>query len=293
MSVGPFIDTAAQARGGEPSDSWRWATVMTVSPLRIRFDGDGTTLAVTPDTLVGKVQSGDRVWAQLHGRRIVVIGRAGGDLGTGGGTGGAPSGPAGGDLTGNYPNPEIRAGAIVDADVNSAAAIQQSKIANLPADLAAKADDATTMTAGSGLTGGGTLGANRTFDVGAGTGISVSADAVALDTSYTDARYALKADTHEEEAFVGPGTPPVLQEIWIDTDEPDPQMDYSVPNLFFRHDQPILATTWIVDHGLGYHPHVHVEDAAGSEIHGSVQHLSDFALTVSFDVAITGSAHCS
>jgi len=31
--------------------------------------------------------------------------------------GGTPSGPAGGDLTGNYPNPQILAGAIVDGDV--------------------------------------------------------------------------------------------------------------------------------------------------------------------------------
>ena len=37
-----------------------------------------------------------------------------------------------------------------------------------------------TLTAGAGLTGGGTLEADRTFNVGAGTGISVSADAVAL-----------------------------------------------------------------------------------------------------------------
>jgi hypothetical protein len=45
-----------------------------------------------------------------------------------------------------------------------------------------KADSSITITAGNGLTGGGTLAANRTLAVGAGTGISVSADAVSLDT---------------------------------------------------------------------------------------------------------------
>lgn len=40
-----------------------------------------------------------------------------------------------------------------------------------------------TLTAGAGLTGGGDISASRTFDVGAGTGITVNANDVALDTS--------------------------------------------------------------------------------------------------------------
>jgi hypothetical protein len=42
-----------------------------------------------------------------------------------------------------------------------------------------------TLTAGAGLTGGGDLSANRTFDVGAGAGITVNANDVALDTAST------------------------------------------------------------------------------------------------------------
>lgn len=91
----------------------------------------------------------------------------------------------GGDLTGTASNAQIAGGAIVDADINASAAIAQSKIANLTADLAgkaaashahviaditnlqtsldAKADEAITVSGGTSLTGGGDLTANRTL----------------------------------------------------------------------------------------------------------------------------------
>jgi hypothetical protein len=67
-----------------------------------------------------------------------------------------------------------------------------SNVDGLQTALNAKADDSTTFTAGNGLTGGGTLGANRTFNIGAGGGITVTADAVAhSDTSLQSSLTAL------------------------------------------------------------------------------------------------------
>lgn len=48
---------------------------------------------------------------------------------------------------------------------------------------------AVSVTAGAGLTGGGTIAATRTINVGAGTGITVGADSVGLNLTYTDGRY--------------------------------------------------------------------------------------------------------
>lgn len=71
----------------------------------------------------------------------------------------------GGDLTGTASNAQLAAGAIVNADISASAAIAQSKIANLTTDLAAKADDSTTITGTNSISGGGSLAANRTLSL--------------------------------------------------------------------------------------------------------------------------------
>lgn len=55
-----------------------WATVTAVSPLAIRIDTEVDPLVVPPESLVGGLQIGDRVWVQLYGRQAIVLGRAGG-----------------------------------------------------------------------------------------------------------------------------------------------------------------------------------------------------------------------
>lgn len=65
-------------------------------------------------------------------------------------------------------------------NLTSDLAMLASEIASNTADIATKANKSITLAAGAGLSGGGDLSSNRTFDVGAGTGITVNANDVAL-----------------------------------------------------------------------------------------------------------------
>jgi hypothetical protein len=86
---------------------------------------------------------------------------------------------------------KLNASAYTAADVLAKLLTVDGSGSGLDADLldgqssAAFALSARNLTAGAGLTGGGTLAADRTFDVGAGTGITVAADSVGLDTAST------------------------------------------------------------------------------------------------------------
>ncbi|HEX6462013.1 MAG TPA: hypothetical protein VFZ58_01935 [Candidatus Saccharimonadales bacterium] len=102
-----------------------------------------------------------------------------------GGAGGDPA--MGGDLSGVASNAQIVANAvgptelatnavttvkIADSNVTDAkiaSGVSQSKITNLTTDLAGKADETITISAGTGLTGGGDLTANRTLSANFGT----------------------------------------------------------------------------------------------------------------------------
>ena len=58
---------------GPKPDTYRWATVTSVSPMRIRFDGEPEPLASEPVKLA-PVAVGNRVWVQIHGRAMISLG---------------------------------------------------------------------------------------------------------------------------------------------------------------------------------------------------------------------------
>ena len=63
------------------ADRFAWATTDQVSPFRLRLDGETMPLDITPDSLIDldSLEVGDRIWCQLHGRRVLVLGESAGN----------------------------------------------------------------------------------------------------------------------------------------------------------------------------------------------------------------------
>jgi hypothetical protein len=59
------------------------------------------------------------------------------------------------------------------------------------------------------------------------------------------------------------------------------------------HNQNTPASTWTITHNLNFFPNVTVFDSGESQIEGSVTHINETQLTVSFSAAISGKAHLS
>lgn len=58
-----------------PADTYRWATVTGLNPIRIRLDGDELPVESEPVTLC-PLRLGCRVWVQIHGRMMIILGVA-------------------------------------------------------------------------------------------------------------------------------------------------------------------------------------------------------------------------
>ena len=107
------------------------------------------------------------------------------------------------------------------SDINITTTVQDdshahviSNVDGLQTALDAKVPTSRTITAGNGLTGGGDLSANRTLTVGGGTGITVNADDIAIDSSYTgfDSRYVnVDGDNMSGKLLIDSGFPNPLE----------------------------------------------------------------------------------
>lgn len=68
----PFLALISQSTPQGPEDSWVWAVVTRTFPLQIKLDTDATPLDLVPTNLGPPVVEGNRVWVQIHSRRVFI-----------------------------------------------------------------------------------------------------------------------------------------------------------------------------------------------------------------------------
>ena len=65
------------------------------------------------------------------------------------------------------------------------------------------------------------------------------------------------------------------------------------PSLAYVHTQNSPSDVWTINHNLGIYPQVSVIEIGGANVEGEVTYLNNNSLTVSFTVAISGTAYIS
>lgn len=71
------------------------------------------------------------------------------------------------------------------------------------------------------------------------------------------------------------------------------QADDVVSLVSYRHLQTSASSVWAIVHNLNFFPNITVFDSANSQVEGSVTHIDETTLTISFSSAISGKAHLS
>lgn len=82
-------------------------------------------------------------------------------------------------------------------------------------------------------------------------------------------------------------------DVWTDLPYTGIDAEELAPLISYEHTQGIDATVWTVDHNLGFYPSVTVFDSALSEVEGAIEHQDQYTLTITFSVAISGTAYLS
>lgn len=119
---------------------------------------------------------------------------------------------------------------------------------------------------------------------------AITVEHISADVSVEAAVAApIAVETRQVDVFVDTYGSPGQKGDKGDQGDPGPP---GPSDLAYKHTQAMPLTTWVVQHDMGRRPSVHAEDAAGTVIHGSVVHMSDNLLLLSFRMAITGTAYC-
>lgn len=66
-----------------------------------------------------------------------------------------------------------------------------------------------------------------------------------------------------------------------------------VPLVSYEHVQGSDSAVWTIEHNLGFYPSVSVFLSSGDVVEGAIEHQSTNTLTITFSVAISGTAYLS
>jgi hypothetical protein len=96
----------------------------------------------------------------------------------------------------------------------------------------------------------------------------------------------VEIDTNKMKIGTGTATWSDLPYTGIDTQE-------LVPLISYTHTQGDDSSTWTIEHNLGFYPSVSVFMTSGDVVEGAIEHQDVNTLTITFSVAISGTAYLS
>lgn len=100
---------------------------------------------------------------------------------------------------------------------------------------------------------------------------------------------AFEGGAEENPVWLSVATSPVPIPV-----EPPGGGDGPAEDFLYVHSQPSASLVWVISHMLGGYPNVTVvETATGDNVVGEVNYLSTDQLTITFSVAISGTAYLS
>lgn len=113
-----------------------------------------------------------------------------------------------------------------------------------------------------------------------------AANWIAANPTLAQGELGVEIDTNKMKIGTGIGAWNDLPYTGIDSQEIVPLVSYS-------HVQGADSTIWTIEHNLGFYPAVTVFMSSGDTVEGAIEHQDTNNLTITFSVAISGTAYLS
>ena len=114
----------------------------------------------------------------------------------------------------------------------------------------------------------------------------VAANWTSANPTLAQGEVGVELDTNKMK--VGTGT-----DAWNDLSYTGVDSEGLIPLVSYTHDQGSDASVWTIPHNLGFYPSVTVFMTSGDVVEGAIEHQNNTTLTVTFSVAISGTAYLS